>query len=139
MHDLCEIAISDEHDISGTATDILQTLRKGDFGTRTPAQEAYLDMVLKGRKMPHSQIPADAALALKDFVAGLSEDLVDQTYGHVEVWDVRKCATLKEAFEDATKITRRLDLTFWDTRKVESMSSAFEKTSFDVDVSTLGR
>jgi hypothetical protein len=54
----------------------------------------------------------------------------------VEVWNVRDCATLEDAFKGVTKIQGRLDLTFWDTRKVESMSSAFQNTSFDVDVST---
>jgi surface protein len=133
VHDLCEIVVLEDErdtDISGTATDILLGLRKWP---RTPAQKDYLDGVLAHRQM-HDLIPAEESA--KDLVAGLGEDLVHDKYGHVEVWDVRECITLEGAFEDATKIKRRLDLTFWDTRKVESMSSAFENTSFDVDVST---
>jgi surface protein len=134
VHDLCKIALSDEHDtdISGTATDILKALREGEFGPRTSAQKEYLDMVLKDRKM-HDQIPDKS---VKDLVAGLGEDLVKGPYGHVEVWDVRDCDTLENAFKDVTKIKWGLDLTFWDTRKVKSMSGAFRATSFDVDVST---
>jgi hypothetical protein len=132
VHDLCEIVVLEEHDtvISGTATDILLGLRKGPL---TPAQEAYLDGVLAHRQM-HDRVPAEESA--KDLVAGLGKNLVHDKYGHVEVWDVRDCTTLEEAFEDVTKIKGRLDLTFWDTRKVESMSRAFRATSFDVDVST---
>jgi hypothetical protein len=82
----------------------------------------------------HDRIPAEESAS--DLVAGLGENLVHEKYGHVEVWDVRDCATLENAFKGVTKIQGRLDLTFWDTRKVKSMSSAFEKTAFDVDVST---
>jgi surface protein len=133
VHDLCEIALSPEHEIAGTATDILQTLKSEGFGPRTPAQKAYLDGVLTHRQM-HDRIPAEESAS--DLVAGLGENLVHEKYGHVEVWDVRDCATLEDAFKGVTKIQGRLDLTFWDTRKVVSMSGAFAKTSFDVDVST---
>jgi surface protein len=134
VHDLCKIALSDEHDtdISGTATDILKALGDGEFGPRTSAQKEYLDMVLNERKM-YAQIPDKS---VKDLVAGLGEDLVDPRYGHVEVWDVRDCTTLEQAFDCIETIKGRLDLTFWDTRRVESMSKALRVTSFDVDVST---
>jgi hypothetical protein len=133
VHDLCEIVVLDEHDISGTARGILQMLKSGGFGPRTPEQAAYLDGVLAHRQM-HDRIPAEESA--RDLVAGLGEDLVHDRYGHVEVWDVRDCTTLEQAFDETTKIKRRLDLTFWDTRKVESMHRAFRMTSFDVDVST---
>jgi surface protein len=133
VHDLCGIWLSDERGISGTARDILKALGDGEFGPRTSAQAAYLDGALKHRKM-YDRIPAEESARV--LVAGLGEGLVHEKYGHVEVWDVRECATLNEAFKNVTKIKGRLDLTFWDTRKVKSMSNAFEKTSFDVDVST---
>jgi len=133
VHDLCGIWLSDERGLSGTARDILSALQNGEFGPRTPAQEAYLDGVLNQRRM-HDRIPAEESAS--DLVAGLGENLLHEKYGHVEVWDVRYCATLENAFKGVTKIQGRLDLTFWDTRKVKSMSSAFEKTAFDVDVST---
>jgi hypothetical protein len=136
VHDLCEIVVlkdERETDISGAARGILEALRGRDFEPRTPAQGAYLDGVLAHRQM-HDRIQAEESAS--DLVAGLSENLVHEKYGHVEVWDVRECATLENAFKGVTNIQGRLDLTFWDTRKVESMSSAFEKTSFDVDVST---
>ncbi len=136
VHDLCEIVVlkdEQDSDISGIAIGILSALQNGDFGRRTPAQEAYLDGVLAHRQM-HDRIPAEESAS--DLVAGLGENLVHEKYGHVEVWDVRDCDTLQNAFKDATKIKGRLDLTFWDTRKVGNMNSAFGATSFDVDVST---
>jgi surface protein len=141
VHDLCEIVVlKDEQDIdiSGIASGILKALREGEFGSRTPAQEAYLEGVLYEGQM-HDPLPAEESasdLVASDLVAGLGEDLVHETYGHVEVWDVRECATLENAFKDVKKIKGRLDLTFWDTRKVGDMRSAFSWTSFDVDVST---
>ena len=61
VHDLCEIVVlkvEQDIDISGIASGILKALREGEFGPRTPAQEAYLKGALYEGQM-HDPIPAE--------------------------------------------------------------------------------
>ena len=81
----------------------------------------------------NAPIPGNANVTA--LVRNLGADLVHAEYGHVEVWDVRKCTSLIGAFSAST-IQGSLDLSFWDTRKVTTAYAAFSGASVDANVST---
>ena len=126
VHDLCDLAIGG-HPV---ALGVLTRLR--DERSSTAAQVRFLDGVINGRKMNKR---VENVFFFSRLLDELGKDLVHKEYGHVEVWDVRECTTMRGAFRKSG-IKGRLDLRFWDTRKVKDMGSAFESTGFDADVST---
>ena len=141
VHDLCEISLStDPNDdlLVRNARNLLRVMLNdhsrlnGIPGVRTPAQKAYLELVLNGGKM---NTPIPDSESIRKLVRGLGAGLVHDQYGHVEVWDVRLCTSLLSAFSGISR-EGRLDLSFWDTRNVTTAYNAFDETSFDVDVST---
>ena len=136
VHDLCDIFLlnypgTSVLDMTGARL-VLNALLLNQYGALTTAQKAYLDRFQKNGTM-NAQIPENADVS--ELVKALGTDLVHADYGHVEVWDVRKCTSLREAFKGSS-IKGSLDLSFWDTRNVTDASEAFSGTSLDVDVST---
>ena len=131
VHDLCDLASGGDL----VATRVLTGLCDDGYGRAakcTAAQVAFLRGVINGGKK-HKRV--ENVVFFGRLLDELGKDLVHKEYGHVEVWDVRECTTMRGAFRNS-RIKGRLDLRFWDTRNVTDMGSAFESTAFDADVST---
>jgi hypothetical protein len=143
VHDLCDISIVDGP-LREASTSILLELSNEKLGRTddlTKAQAAYLDGVLRRHKMlPQIRAGSSSEVfssEITNLMSRITSDLVHPNYGHVEVWDVRRCTDMRDAFfvlRDET--LDRLDLSFWDTRNMTNMNRAFQYAPCDVVVST---